>query len=902
MEDKLYLKNGWLMKSSFQVKEDGEVISTGEFTPDEWYPASVPSTVLSTLVRNGVYPDPRIGLNVFLIPDASEEFNEKYDLARYSYLPNKRNPWKDPYWYRIEFDLPETCRGKHVWLNFKSINYRADVWLNGNKIADCEHMIGMFRRFRFDITEYAKIGKNYLAVKIYPVDHPGIPDVQLDVFGKPRSYFKEIMKDVTEVMSIGYDCFPTIPDRNIGILQEVYIDFTGPVDIRDPFVVTDLPLPKTSPAYLTVSAELVNTTDSPQKGVLKGIIMENGVEFEKNVELDPRERREVIFSPDEYPQLVIDKPRLWWPNNYGEQNLYNLSLKFETNGEISDEENVTFGIRKITKELYELDGFYGLRLYINGKRIFCRGGYIQPEAMFDWDEERHETEIRYLTGANLNYVAFEDIPNPPDEFLDACDRYGLMFWNVFYDCYWVQPGTDHPSDIDLLEKCTVDIIKRYRNHPSLVLYMCMNEGEPREDIYERWRKKIIELDGTRLFVPSGSFPDYRKDVPDWIKKDLPVGMNDYPPKSYDWQEPSTYYRWVREERNWMFMIESGSASLPPEESLKKFIPDLGRTSEGAPFPLNETWAHHGANSYYKGYDRAIRRRYGPPKSVRDYCWKGHLVTANQHRAMFEAVNHRMWDITSGFGEWKLNSCWPSVQWQIYDWYLRPMVSYYYIKRACEPLHVQLSPLDLTVTVVNNTLKSKDCLKVNAKIYDFNMKLRWENGVETNIGENMYKDVFSLPRPERREIRNMTPIYFVKLELRDSNNNLISDNFYWLSSQVLVADDTDRFIDLEKLPTVKLNVSCKISNKGKEKVARVRVENPTDKLAFFIHLAIINGLNGEEILPVFWSDNYFSLLPEEYKEVDATFPLKNLGEKKLFLKVEGWNIENMMLSLNKESTD
>jgi exo-1,4-beta-D-glucosaminidase len=415
--------------------------------------------------------------------------------------------------------------------------------------------------------------------------------------------------------------------------------------------------------------------------------------------------------------------------------------------------------------------------------------------------------------------------------------------------------------------------------------MAMNEGDTREDVYERWRKEIIELDGTRLFIPSGSFPDYRENVPEWIKKDTPVGMNDYSPKSYGWQKPSTYYKWVREERNWMFMIESGSASLPPIASLKKFIPNLGETSEGVPYPLNETWAHHGANSYYKNYDSAVRRIYGPPDSVEDYCLKGHLVTADQHRAMFEAANHRMWDITSGFTQWKVNACWPSVQWQIYDWYLKPMVSYYYIKSACEPLHIQLSPIDSCVIIVNNYLESKENLEVRAKVYDFNMKLRWEDSTKVDIEANKYKDVFIIP-----DLAALTSIYFVKLELRDGDNNLVSSNFYWLPSEESNGD-TGCFIELGKLPLVRLDASYEIESKGGDGIARVKVENPTDELAFFIHLAVTKGLYGEEVLPVFWDDNYFSLLPGEKKEVSATFALGSLEGVNPVVEVGGWNIQS-----------
>jgi len=609
-----YLREAKL-KSSTLIKQDGDVISTSEFEPDNWYDISLPGTVLSALVKNGVYPDPRFGLDSFLIPDASDEFNEKHGLLKYSYLPDKRNPWKDPYWYRAEFMIPNDS--KRFWLTFNGINYRADVWLNGKIVADSRQIVGAFQRYRLDITKYVKPGEiNCLAAKIYLVDHPGFPDTQLDIFGKERGFHKEIMKDITLVMFVGYDCMPTIPDRNMGIWQDVYIDSTGPVDIMNTFVRTKLPLPDTSQAVLNISTELLNTTEYYQEGLVEGLI-DGKIGFRQEVSLKPGEN-EIALN-----QLLIDKPRLWWPNNYGEQNLYDLSLKFIMDGEVSDEENIRFGIREITKEMYELDGSYGLRVNINGKKVFCRGGYMQPEAMLEWDRERMEAEIRYFTEANLNIVYFEDIPNPPDEFLDLCDEYGLMFGNCFYGCYWMQPGTDHPIDIDLLDRGTVDIIKRYRNHPSLVMYMAMNEGETREDIYENWRRNVINLDDTRFFIPSGSFPDYRKDVPEWISKDLPTGMNDYPPKSYGWQEPSTYYRWVREERNWMFMMESGSASLPPIDSIQRFISNLGESPVEGFYPLNEIWAHHGANHYYKDYDSAIRREYGSPQSVEDYCMKGH---------------------------------------------------------------------------------------------------------------------------------------------------------------------------------------------------------------------------------------------------------------------------------------
>ena len=894
---RLDLSGDWQMQSSVLETNRGQSLSRAGYEPQSWHAVNVPTTVLNALVKNGVYADPRMGLNAYLIPDASEEFNAKYDLAKYSHLPDRRNPWRDPYWFRKAFSLPPQALGKRIWLHFDAINYRAEVWLNGVKVADKSRMAGMFQRFQFDITERVIPGVNVLAVLIYPVDHPGVPQTQLEVLGPDRAYQSELMRDVTEIMSVGYDCMMTVPDRNMGILQQVWIDWKGPVDIRYPFVVTDLPLPETNRATLTVSAELANALPTPIKGVLYGGIDDTELTFEQAVELGPHETRLVALDP----KLVLKNPRLWWPLNYGEQHLYTLKLEFATSmgpthySVISDAQQVQFGVRKVGYEMHELNGYYGRRVLINGQKIFCRGGYIQPELMFDWDATRMEAEIRYYAQANLNLIYFEDIPNPPDVFLELCDRYGLLFGNCFYSCYWLRPGTPYPDDFSLLERCTVDLVKRYRNHPSLILYMAMNEENTKEEVYEMWRRHILSQDGTRWFIPSAYFPSDRKNMGDWFKKDLPTGMTDIG-ASYSWAETEQYFRWVREGRNWMFMMESGSASLPPVSSLSRFLPEASERSPAREplYPLNADWAHHGANQYFKGYDSALRRLHGEPDSVADYCWKGHLVTADQHRSMYEAVNHRMWDIASGFTQWKLNACEPSVQWQVFDWFLKPMVSWHYIKKACEPLHVQLNLEDRTVAIVNTRLSPAPLLDVRARLFDLNAKLLWEKTVKTEIGANVYRDLFPIPEPE-----NATPVYFVKLEMSDAEGRLVSENFYWLRTSG-VAD----YKALQSLPPVKLATSLEMAAQGTSRLARVKVANPTDHIAFFVQLALVNGYAGDEILPVFWSDNYFSLLPGESREITARFDSPIGVSLRPTLEIGGWNVESKFecLSIFKSAKD
>lgn len=878
----------WLLNSSVMVREDAARISSVGYDPQGWTHTSVPSTVLNALVKAGVYPDPRTGMNSFLIPDSSDEFNRKHDLAKFSHLPDKRNPWRDPYWYRTEFTLPAFEPGRRLWLTFQGINYRADVWLNGKRVAEPKTTVGMFQRFRFDITAFARSGANALAVKIHPVDHPGEPDTQLKPLGPSRTYVKkEIQKDVTYAVSVGYDCMPPIPDRNMGIWQEVFLEWTGPVDIRDPFVATELPLPDTSRATLAVSAELVNATSSPVRGALRGRVEGTDVRFEQPVELAPNETRLVSVEP----KPVMQQPRLWWPKNYGEQHLYELKLELA-----GTERTIPFGVRTVGRELRKLGDHYGLRVLINGQKVFSQGGWLQPELLFDMPPRRMETEVRYLTEANLNTVTFEDLPVPTDEFLDACDRHGLMYWMSFYGTYWVLPETNWPLDHELLARCGADVLKRYRNHPSVVLYSCVGEGMPSEDIYRRWRKDVLALDRTRLFIPT---VDVRVKAP-WIEPDLPTGLHD---AVTFWEiSPPGYYQRVRDGKKWMFNTETSIASLPPVNNLRKFIPDVLGSSGPDP-----AWAHHDASQYISDFDPAIRLFYGPPRNMVDYCWKAQLLSAERHRAWSEAVNHRMWDITSGVWQWKLNACWPSVGWQIYDWYLKPMASAFYYKSAFEPLHVQLSPLDGTVTIVNRRLEPAANLEVRASVYDSRMKLRWEKRAPASAGANTYCDVFAIP-----PLADLTPVYFVKLWL-SRDGKPASENFYWLSAKpyadiqyadVVLSPDaqprggftsrssqnTADFSALQQLPPVKLDVSHQIEHRGPQPVARVRLRNPTDRLAFFVQLALTRGQQGDEVLPVFWSDNYFSLLPGESKDVTAAFSAEDAGDATPVVEVGGWNVQ------------
>ncbi|HWB93046.1 MAG TPA: beta galactosidase jelly roll domain-containing protein, partial [Puia sp.] len=264
------------MLSSAVVKAGGDSLSSADYAPaNYWFPVTVPSTVLTGLVANKVYPDPYIGMNNMLIPDASDTFNREFHLEQYSYLPGQPNPWKKPYWYRTTFSVPAADKGRHFQLIFKGINYRAEVWVNGRLIADSAKMVGMFEEFDLDVSAAVHAGaENGLAVKIYPLDVPGEPATPqlkaLEDFYENGGPTGDIGKNVTMLSSVGWDWIPEVHDRNMGIWQPVYLRTTGQVVISRPRIVTELPaLPDTSLAKLSLDLQLSNNSGSTRHGSLQ---------------------------------------------------------------------------------------------------------------------------------------------------------------------------------------------------------------------------------------------------------------------------------------------------------------------------------------------------------------------------------------------------------------------------------------------------------------------------------------------------------------------------------------------------------------------------------------------------------------------------------------------------------
>jgi hypothetical protein len=901
------------LQSSDIIKANGAELSAANYqSRDYWFPVNVPSTVLYGLVANKVYPNPYVGMNNMYIPDASDSFNTKYNLSQYSYLPNKKNPWKDPYWYRTKFKLPQSYAGKRVWLTFKGINYRADVWLNGKQVADTSKMVGMFEQFRFDVTGKIKTnGENYLAVKIYPLDHPGLPaPPQLKALGPfyanggPKG---DIGKNVTMLCSVGWDWVPAARGREMGIWQPVYLSASGPVTVDQPHVVTKLPdLPDTTKATLSLGMTLTNHSDRKQKGQVDVSIRPDNfkgvsIHFTHTEYIKAGESKNITFTPDEIKQLLVANPHLWWPTGYGRANLYNVSIKYVTGKGTSDNSNTVFGIRTVSSKVTMAHEWARRDFYVNGRRIHLVGGAWVPDLMLHRNAGRYAKELELIRNDHLNLVRiWGGGIAPPDEFFKAADRLGLLVWQDFWITGDTQGGfkgsADWPIQGDVFINNMKSTIMRLRNHPCLLVWTGGNEGHARKMLYDAMRNDVKNLDGTRPFIPSSSgfdkLPDgWKASWPD----NRPAGV--YSGGPYTWVNPVDYYQYVTKGRptkdpnkriwDWVFKDEVGVPSQPVFSSLKKMIPNLVSDTT-LPFPLNNTWGYHDAcagNGKYQIYYKAIVDRYGKPRSFRDYSQQAQLVNANSYRAIFESANSKLTK-TGGVLLWKLNSAWPSVMWQIYDWYLNPNAGYYYTQKANEMLHVQFDLDDSTVVVVNKYHTNKQNLSLDVSLYNGQGQKWYSHDRKLNAREYIATTVGSL----ESVLKDHRELTFVDLSLRNREGNIISHNFYWLAPH-------DNYQSLRVLPETKVNVTVTRVIGAKVPTWIVHLENPTDKIAFFIHAKLTTNEGKKEVLPSYWNDNYINLAPHEKTTLIVHTFSTDMKKKAHQIVINGWNVGRHLIDVN-----
>ncbi len=718
---------GWKLGSQSFVADDAAKVSTSGYDDGKWLVATVPGTVLTSYQNLGAVPDMFYGDQQLQVSD-----------------------WfcRCCWWYRTEVDLPESYHGKRVWLNLDGINYKADIFVNGFAVGT---MAGAFMRGRFDITDNVVVGrKNAIAVRIHPMPktlEPG--DKRLD-----RLFFADgfTPNAPTFVESAGWDWLPTIRDRNIGIWNRVFLSTSGDVTILDPFVIVDLPLlPDASRADLTVKTELRNNSNRQRSGTLRGAIGDNT--FEKPVVIGSHETLAVVIDKSTQPALSIRNPKLWWSNGYGDQNLYDLSLRFELDdGKVSDLKTAKIGIRKFT---YNKDR--PLTVFCNGQKIMLKGAsWGMDEGMLRCDRQGFEARLRMEKDMNFTILRNCLGNVSKEDFFDLCDQYGLMVWEEF--------GINHetvPLDIDMFLENAKDRLRARRNHACVVLWCTANEGGPPEPIKSAMPRLVEQLDGTRHYLQHSTMQ--------------PPTESDGPYETYC---PPFYFKLARGYRG-----EVGSPVVPAVESMRRMMPHEKL------WPINRTWGMHdwvnaGPNANWCGLTEKAIAAYGAPTGIEDFCRKAQMVNMETFKAIFEAWNDKMWNDCTGVLIWMSNPCWPSLTWNTYDYYLEPTGAYFACKKACEPIHVQWNMASGEVKVINNIFKDLNGLSVNARVYNIDGSEYLKKSVPLHCPSNCLRKCFDLFEAEQgantAADKGLSNVYFIKLDLKDRAGRLLSDNFYWQS--------------------------------------------------------------------------------------------------------------------------
>jgi exo-1,4-beta-D-glucosaminidase len=841
-EGKLLLKDNWAIQSSAKITADGSTISSLAYNPDGWYPTSMPSTVLAALYANGQFPDPYYGTNFEKLPGYYKGFNVG--------MP-ENSPFRVPWWYRTVFNIPAEYQGKNMWLNFHSINYKANIWLNGKLVADTSEIEGAYRLFDLDITRYAEPGKdNCLALEIFPP--------------------KGMDLTITWV-----DWNPTAPDRAMGIWYDVFIKSTGSVAIKNPRVITDLDLPATDKANITISAEVVNTGETEVSVTLKGTIEDKGnanIDFAQGINLRPGENRLVTFSPDDYSQLRISNPRLWWPHTVGSPELYNLTLELLIDDKVSDIKNVRFGIREITSWMNKFDGKLTRVFQVNGKNIVIRGGGYVQDLMLRQDNARVYTDIMYAKHMGLNALRME-APRGSDYLFDLCDEQGIMLMVGWCCCSsWERWRRWTPDIADIAEKSWRDQIVHLRNHPSVFDWLYGSDNPPPAEYEKRYIDVLNTYDGTRPYQSSATADS--SDIAGY------TGLYMGPwPEVYSYLPPSFWYTKLE------FNTEAGPGGeqIPPMETMRKMMPEEDL------WPISKSWELRLHESFGPDARKALFSRYGEPESVEEYSMKSQVLQMEAVRAMFEAYAGNKYR-SSGIIYWMYNSAWPSLYWQFYDYFFAPNGAFYAARKANEPLHIQYSYGDSCVYIVNNLYQNFEALIASAHLYDFSLQEKYSNEVQAIVSADKSLKIMDISWPD-----DSLGIYFLDLRLTDAEGKLVSSNFYWLSAK---GDEHADFKKLNSLPEVNLNVSVSpLIKKGGTYSLDVTVENPSSSLAFAINPKLLKGNSKDLVLPVFWEDNYFSLLPRERRTVKVKFNVENLDGEKPMLDVEGWNIKFQEITLH-----
>ncbi len=843
---RLILKDGWEMQSVTKDATTGSLVSQSNFVPKGWYPVSVPTTIIAGLLANKVYDfDPFFGTNFQKLND-----------------PALDKPW----WFRKEFNLPITQKGKDVILKLHGINYKANLWINGKLVADSDQIIGPFRIIDLDITKYIKpVGANVLALEIRRPFNPNRQKGDL---------------------AIDYaDWIHYPPDYNGGIVNDIEVRTFDKVGIQYPLVTTNFDLPSLAVAHLTVDALVTNYSKNPQDIVVKGRINQQ-ITFEKSVHLGPGEVVNVTFTPQEFTILNISNPKIWWPWQYGKQDLNRIELSVVRGNVVSNTVAENFGIRQITSKLIDNQS---REFIVNGKPIMLRGAAWSPDIFQRRSAKRQEQELQLYRDMNMNIVRSEG-KLEDDHFYALCDQYGLLVMTGWMCCgAWQYPENWDVAKRQVAMASDSSVMYWLRNKPSLMVWLNGSDMPPRDTTVERGYLNIEAA--LKWPNPIVSTADASKSKVSGFSGVKMAGPYEWVPPVY-WETDTTQQYGGG---NYSFATEiSPGPSIPPYESLIKFIP------KDSLWYTSSTWNYHCGTMNFgntKTFNTALENRYGKPLDIKQYLAEAQAQNYEAHRAMMEAYGLHKYHTATGVVQWMGSNPWPSLIWHTYDYYLYPAGTYFGMKKSLEPVHILYSYANNEVDIINSLLQQFTGLKAEAIIYDLDGTQKYANVATVDVDADGTAKCFTLPGTD-----GLSDTYFLKLQLTDARGQVRSINWYWLSKKADVLNwkkskwyttpetsYTD-FSALQRLAKTALKVSYSTTKVADSTFHDITISNTGKTVAYQVHLRALKGQRGDDILPVVFSDNYIELAPGESRVIRVTYSNKDADGILPYFLTSAWNLD------------
>ena len=852
----------WQIQSSAKAQQSGAEVSAAGFPTQGWYPVSGRATVMAGLLENGIYQDVFYSDNLRAVEDPDTDSGQ----------------FVIPWWYRAEFNVPDGAPKTHTSLRVNGIIASADVWLNGNLVAEQAAIAGAYPVNELDVTRWAHAGINTLALRVHP--------------GDPR-----------KSLSIGWvDWNPAPPDNNMGPWRGVDIVRTGPVELRFPQVTSTLSLPDLARAALTVNVEARNLDASAHDATITGLVA--GVSLRRTIHLAPGETQTVSFSPKSDPGLDLRHPHIWWPVGMGAHPLERLQMTAVVDGAVSDQTGATFGIRSVSSHLTQ-QGFH--QFVVNGKPVLLRGAGWASDMFLRDDPRRMEAEFSYIVNLGLNTIRSEGKLEDA-RFYDLADRAGLMILPGWECCdkweSWAKTGGEpwEAADEKVAAASMASEARLLRNHPSVIGFLIGSDNAPPPAVARMYLDILRAANWPLPIIASATGGPPPSDM----QMDVPSGMKMEGP--YAWVPPAY---WYGDKLGGAFGFDSevsAGASIPLLDSLTRML---------SPQELEALWQYPHVRQYHaapawspfakiESFDNALAKRYGPPKSLEDYIVKSQLENYDNVRAQFEAFNARMDGAKPATGViyWMLNNAWPSLHWHLYDYFLNPAGAYFGAKKANESLHIQYSYDTRAIMLVNHTLDSERGLQASIRVRNLDGGIVYERRLkDIELTGNATRQLAAVPA-----LPGLSRAYFIELELASAEGKAINRNVYWLSTQ---SDELDwahsnwfltpvvqhaDLTPLQSLPEATSEVRATMRHEATGDIATVTLTVPTSSkaMALFQHLSIRRSAGGEPVLPILWTENDVTLWPGESLTLTAQFTAPVAAAP--VVEVRGWNVPTRSVPL------